>query len=171
MSLYARSHDCPTCTCANPLSEPIIDQIVGGEFTSMVNRLGADVREKALIARIEKLEAAIRECMNREGFDDTQEAFDAEPLAMTDTRELIDQSEIIGFRRAIEKSPFYDEGELRRVALFVCDEVEKISKRRIKKLEAAIRECMIDEGYSDTDIVFEHWIEEHQPFEARTVKK
>jgi len=27
-------------------------------------------------ARIEKLETAIRECMNREGFDDTQEAFD-----------------------------------------------------------------------------------------------
>ena len=76
MSLYARSHDCPTCTCANPLSEPIIDQIVGGEFTSMVNRLGADVREKALIARIKKLETAIRECMHREGFDDTQEAFD-----------------------------------------------------------------------------------------------
>jgi len=89
---------------------------------------------------------------------------------MSDTRELIDQSEIIGFRRAIEKSPFYDEGELRRVALFVCDEVEKISKRQIEKLETAIRECMNREGFDDTQEAFDWWIEEHQPFEARTVK-
>ena len=41
---------------------------------------------------------------------------------------------------------------------------------RIEKLEAAIRECMNREGFDDTAETLEWWIEEHQPFEARTVK-
>ena len=41
---------------------------------------------------------------------------------------------------------------------------------RIAKLEAAIRECMNREGFDDTQEAFDWWIEEHQPFEARTVK-
>ena len=65
-----------------------------------------------------------------------------------------------------------DMDNLRRMAQEIHDMKKSARKdrKRIAKLEAAIREHMADEGYSDTDIVFEHWIEEHQHFEARTVK-
>jgi len=41
---------------------------------------------------------------------------------------------------------------------------------RIAKLESAIRGCMEQEGFDDTQEAFEWWVSDNQPDEIRTVK-
>ena len=65
-----------------------------------------------------------------------------------------------------------DMDNLRRMAQEIHDMKKSARKdrKRIAKLEAAIRGCMEQEGFDDTQEAFEWWVSDNQPDEIRTVK-